>query len=85
LLSDLIKRFKETGYDGQSSRPFPVLADGTGLKQYVEYEAWQNIETVKKALAKLENGQAKFAEHEEVAQWLAGWGTDQEKEPPQCR
>jgi len=53
------------------------------VKQYVEHEAWQ-VEAIKQAIDKLENGKAKFADHEAVAQWLANWGTDQEKERPRC-
>jgi len=53
------------------------------VKQYVEHEAWQ-VEAIQRALDKLECGKGRFAEHDEVVQWLAGWGSDSEKEPPQC-
>ncbi len=53
------------------------------VSQYVEHEAWQ-VEAIKKARDKFESGNAKFAAHEDVAQWLASWGTEDETEPPQC-
>lgn len=54
------------------------------VEQYVEHEAWQ-VEAIKKSLAKLENGAGKFTSQENVAQWLASWGTDGEMEPPLCK
>lgn len=54
------------------------------VKQYVEHEAWQ-IEAIKKSLEKFESGNAKFAGHADVAQWLSSWGSDNEAERPQCK
>ncbi len=53
------------------------------IRQYVQHEAWQ-VDVVMKALAKMENGKAQFAPHEEVAQWLLSWGTAEEKDRPAC-
>lgn len=53
------------------------------VKQYVMHEAWQ-IEAIKKSLVKLESGTARYASHDDVAEWLASWGTDQEKACPKC-
>lgn len=53
------------------------------VKQFVEHEAWQ-IAAIKRSLEKLEGGQARFVAHEEVAQWLSSWGTEQETERPKC-
>ena len=53
-------------------------------KQYVEHEAWQ-IGAIKETLDKFESGKAKFAAHDDVAQWLSSWGTEQETERPQCK
>ena len=53
------------------------------VKQYVAHEAWQ-IDAIKKSLEKLERGQARCLAHEDVAQWLASWGTEQESECPKC-
>jgi len=53
------------------------------VKQFVEHEAWQ-LDAIKKSLEKLEGGQAQFAAHEEVAQWLSSWGTKNEAECPKC-
>jgi len=55
------------------------------ITQYVAHEAWQ-IEAIRQALMKLTSGNAKFVSHEEVEQWLSGWGTDEETEHPRpCR
>lgn len=51
------------------------------ITQYVAHEAWQ-IEAINQALTKLAGGNARFAEHAAVAQWLSGWGTDEETERP---
>ncbi|MEW6500299.1 MAG: ribbon-helix-helix protein, CopG family [Thermodesulfobacteriota bacterium] len=40
------------------------------VKQYVAHEAWQ-IEAIQQSLEKMENGAARFADHDQVAQWLA--------------
>ena len=53
------------------------------VKQYVAHESWQ-IDAIKKSLAKLADGSARFAEHEDVAAWLSSWGTDNEGECPKC-
>ena len=53
------------------------------VKQYVAHEAWQ-IDAIRKSLEKLERGNSKFAGHEDVAQWLSTWGTEEEVECPKC-
>lgn len=53
------------------------------VKQYVVHEAWQ-IEAIQKSLEKMESGAAKFADHGKVAQWLASWGSENEKGRPKC-
>ena len=54
------------------------------VQQYVEHEAWQ-IEAIQKAVDKLEQGSAKFVTHDQVEQWLASWGNEDETEPTQCK
>lgn len=53
------------------------------VTQYVEHEAWQ-LDAIKKSLEKFEAGDAIFAEHEDVAQWLTSWGTEKETGRPLC-
>lgn len=53
------------------------------VKQYVAHEAWQ-VEAIQKSLEKMESGTARFADHDKVAQWLASWGSENEKEQPTC-
>ncbi len=52
--------------------------------KYVEHEAWQ-LEAIKKSLEKLECGEAKFADHDDVASWLSSWGSAGETECPVCK
>jgi len=53
------------------------------VKQYVEHEAWQ-IDASRKSLEKFGKGNAQFAGHEDVVQWLSSWGTAEETECPKC-
>jgi len=58
---------------GRERAPFP----------YGAHEAWQ-IDAIRKSLEKLEKGNAQFAGHEVVVQWLSSWGTEEEAECPKC-
>ena len=49
------------------------------LEAYLEVHAWQ-VERIETSLDDLKTG--KGVPHERVAGWLAGWGTDEEDEPP---
>ncbi|VAW14307.1 hypothetical protein MNBD_BACTEROID05-722 [hydrothermal vent metagenome] len=57
---------------------------GKAVEQYIENESWQ-IKSIEKTLHKVKSGQAKFANHDAVSQWLNSWGTDNELQPPQCK
>ncbi len=57
---------------------------GHAVKQYVEHESWQ-VEAIQKTLAKVEKGPAKFANHEQVSEWMNSWGSANEKKRPSCR
>ena len=81
LDEDVLKKLDMMSKAADRSRAWLM---SQAVKQYVEHEAWQ-VEAIKKALDKLESGKAEFANHDDVAQWLASWGTDNETEPPQCK
>ena len=81
LDEELIKKLDMMAKAADRSRAWLM---SQAIKQYVEHEAWQ-VEAIKKALDKFERGEARFAGHEDVSQWLASWGTEKEKEPPQCK
>jgi RHH-type rel operon transcriptional repressor/antitoxin RelB len=53
------------------------------LQDYLELNEWQ-VKAIKKALSKADSPDAKLAAHEDVSAWLETWGTENEKEPPQC-
>ena len=57
---------------------------GHAIEQYVEHESWQ-VKAVESTLAKVQNGDAKFANHDSVSEWLSSWGTTNEGKPPQCK
>jgi len=57
------------------------------LQDYLDLNEWQVKaikEAVNKAVNKADSPGAKFAAHEDVSAWLETWGTENEKEPPQC-
>ncbi len=49
------------------------------LDAYLDAQSWQ-IAHIEKGLNELRRGEG--IPHEDVAEWLAGWGTDQERNPP---
>jgi predicted transcriptional regulator len=54
------------------------------LQDYLDLNEWQ-IKAIKNAVIKADSPEAKFAAHEDVSAWLETWGTENEKEPPECR
>ena len=50
------------------------------LAAYLETQSWQ-IAHMEKGLEQLRRGES--VPHEAVAGWLSGWGTDDERDPPQ--
>ncbi len=57
---------------------------GHAVEQYVKHEVWQ-VEAIEKTLSKIEQGDAKFASHEAVSEWLHTWSTDNEEKIPECK
>jgi len=53
------------------------------LQDYLELNEWQ-VTAIKKAVSKADSSDARFVAHEDVSAWLETWGTENEKEPPQC-
>jgi RHH-type rel operon transcriptional repressor/antitoxin RelB len=53
------------------------------LQDYLEMNEWQ-VKAIKKAVSKADRPDTRFAAHEDVSAWLGTWGTEDEKEPPQC-
>ncbi len=49
------------------------------LDAYLDTQAWQ-VARIERGLAEIQRGAA--VAHEEVAEWLAGWGGDREDKPP---
>ncbi|MEB8433869.1 CopG family ribbon-helix-helix protein [Cocleimonas sp. KMM 6892] len=54
------------------------------IEQYVEHESWQ-IKAIESTLAKVQQGDAEFAGHDAVGDWLKSWGTTDEGKTPQCK
>lgn len=69
------------------------LAESTGrtrsflaldaLRRYLAQEEWQ-VHAVRTAVERADNGAAKYVSHDAVDQWLAGWGTGEEGDAPEC-
>ncbi|MBL4622979.1 MAG: CopG family ribbon-helix-helix protein [Immundisolibacteraceae bacterium] len=57
---------------------------GHAVEQYVQREAWQ-AQAIKKTLTKVQQGDARFTDHEAVTEWLQGWGGNDSAEPPRCK
>jgi predicted transcriptional regulator len=57
---------------------------GHAIEQYVEHESWQ-IQAIESTLAKVKTGEAEFANHDAVSDWLQSWGTESEGKPPVCK
>jgi predicted transcriptional regulator len=51
------------------------------IRAYIELNEWQVAE-IKRAIKEADSGDAQFVDHEEVAKWLASWGTTHERKPP---
>lgn len=74
----------------QKAREIEALAKSTdrskswlleqALDAYLETQTWQ-VARIEQGLAEIERGEA--VAHREVAEWLSGWGRDDEGNPPQ--
>lgn len=53
----------------------------TAINEFIEANEWQ-IREIEKAVTKADQPDAKFIDHEDVAEWLDSWGTKNEKKPP---
>ena len=73
----------------QKAREIETLAKATdrskswlleqALDAYLETQSWQ-VARIERGLAEIDRGDA--VPHEEVAEWLSGWGGAGENEPP---
>lgn len=67
------------------------LSDATGrtksflaaeaISNYLAAQAWQ-VRAIKKAVEKADTQNAKFIEHDKVADWMNSWDSKNEKEMP---
>ena len=57
---------------------------GHAIEQYVEHESWQ-VKAIESTLVKVQKGDAQFASHDAVGDWLKSWGTTDEGKAPQCK
>ena len=51
------------------------------IREYLDTNEWQ-IEAIREAVEAADQPGAEFVDHAEVAAWLDGWGTADEKGPP---
>ncbi len=52
------------------------------IEQYISTQEWQ-IKAIEKAIKSADKG--KVVDHAAVEGWLSSWGTDDEKERPECK
>jgi RHH-type rel operon transcriptional repressor/antitoxin RelB len=52
------------------------------VKNYLNLNEWQT-QAISAAVKRADARGARFVEHEKIAEWLDGWGTPQERKPPQ--
>ena len=79
LPEELQERLAETAERLRRSKGWVI---SEALSEYVEKEerATARLERTQKALAEAETSQV--IDGDEVMDWIASWGTDQEREPP---
>jgi predicted transcriptional regulator len=63
------------------SRSFLAL---DALRRYLAQEEWQ-AQAVRTGVERADSGSAKYTSHDAVDHWLAGWGTDEEGDAPECK
>jgi predicted transcriptional regulator len=51
------------------------------IEDFLRTNEWQ-VQAIKKSLKAADRPDAKFVDHEKVAEWLDSWGTENELEPP---
>jgi len=75
---ELSERLERLSHATDRSRSY--LAQ-EALREYLVLHEWQ-VEGIKAALGQVEAGET--LSHEDIAEWMNTWGTDNEKEPPGC-
>jgi RHH-type rel operon transcriptional repressor/antitoxin RelB len=53
------------------------------LQRYLEQEEWQT-QAIKRAVERADRGEARYASHDAVDAWLSTWGTESERDAPEC-
>lgn len=51
------------------------------IEDFLRTNEWQ-IQAIKESVKAADRSDAKFVDHEKVAEWLDSWGTENEMEPP---
>lgn len=51
------------------------------IEQYLEEHEWQ-VKEILTAVEAADHPNARFVDHDKVAEWLDSWGTEDEMEPP---
>jgi len=51
------------------------------IESYLATQSWQ-VEAIKKAVIKADDKDAKFIDHNKIANWVDGWDTEREMNQP---
>lgn len=54
------------------------------LESFRDVQAWQH-KAIQEGIDYADSPDAKFADHEEVMEWVKSWGTDNPKDLPECK
>lgn len=52
------------------------------IEEYLELNEWQ-IKAIEQAIESADRGE--LIEHSKIVEWVESWGTDKEKEMPECK
>ncbi len=66
----------------QTHQPVSTLVSEM-VRGCLEINEW-HCRAIEKSVTRADSGEAKFVDHDDVDGWLKSWGTDHEREPPQC-
>jgi predicted transcriptional regulator len=71
------------GLSGATGRTKSFLT-AEALRNYLEIHAWQ-VQAIETAIKEADSGKAKFADHDQVVNWLKTWGSNKKKSVPKCK
>jgi RHH-type rel operon transcriptional repressor/antitoxin RelB len=78
---EIVEQLEKLAESTGRTRSFLAL---DALRRYLAQEEWQ-VRALRTAVERADSGRATYASHDDVDHWLAGWGTDEEGDAPECK